>query len=89
MSMRPCWQFIALLFAAIPLAGVARAQAVLTESGSISGVREGGVSVYKGVPFAAPPLGDPIVVGGVANISGLSVLDAVYTSVRGRPFAGP
>ncbi|HXC22869.1 MAG TPA: carboxylesterase family protein, partial [Steroidobacteraceae bacterium] len=24
----------------------------------ISGVREGGLSVYKGVPFAAPPLGE-------------------------------
>ena len=29
-----------------------------TESGAISGVREGGLSVYKGVPFAAPPQGD-------------------------------
>jgi len=34
-------------------------------------------------------LGDPIVVGGVANISGLNILDAVYTSVRGKPFAVP
>ena len=29
-----------------------------TESGAISGVRAGGLSVYKGVPFAAPPIGD-------------------------------
>ncbi|MFZ0593839.1 MAG: carboxylesterase family protein, partial [Bryobacteraceae bacterium] len=29
-----------------------------TESGAISGVRAGGLSVYKGVPFAAPPVGD-------------------------------
>jgi para-nitrobenzyl esterase len=29
-----------------------------TESGAISGVREGGLIVYKGVPFAAPPVGD-------------------------------
>jgi para-nitrobenzyl esterase len=28
-----------------------------TESGAISGVRESGLTVYKGVPFAAPPVG--------------------------------
>jgi len=32
-------------------------------------------------------LGDPIIVGGVANIHGLSAFDAVYTVVRGKPFA--
>src|ERR1700741_3660002 len=32
-------------------------------------------------------LGDPITVGGVASINGLGVFDAVYTSVRGKPFA--
>jgi para-nitrobenzyl esterase len=32
-------------------------------------------------------LGDPITVGGVANIKGLSAFDAVYTTVRGKPFA--
>jgi para-nitrobenzyl esterase len=32
-------------------------------------------------------LGDPITVGGVANISGLLVFDAVYATVRGKPFA--
>jgi para-nitrobenzyl esterase len=31
---------------------------VLTESGAISGIRESGLSIYKGVPFAAPPVGD-------------------------------
>jgi len=29
-----------------------------TTFGAISGIREGGLSVYRGVPFAAPPLGD-------------------------------
>jgi para-nitrobenzyl esterase len=32
-------------------------------------------------------IGDPVTVGGVANIHGLSVFDAVYTGVRGKPFA--
>jgi len=31
-------------------------------------------------------LGDPITVGGVANINSLTVFDAVYTAVRGKPF---
>jgi len=32
-------------------------------------------------------LDDPITVGGVANIHGLSAFDAVYTAVRGKPLA--
>jgi para-nitrobenzyl esterase len=32
-------------------------------------------------------LGDPITVGGVANIKTLKVFDAVYDTVRGKPFA--
>jgi para-nitrobenzyl esterase len=32
-------------------------------------------------------LADPIRVGGVANIKGLTVFDSVYTAVRGKPFA--
>jgi para-nitrobenzyl esterase len=36
----------------------AKTPAIVTETGAISGVREGGLSVYKGVPFAAPPVGD-------------------------------
>jgi para-nitrobenzyl esterase len=32
-------------------------------------------------------LGDPITVGGVANIHGLSVFDSVDTAVRREPFA--
>ena len=34
-------------------------------------------------------LSDPIIVGGVPNIDGLAVFDAVYTGVRGKPFAAP
>jgi para-nitrobenzyl esterase len=32
-------------------------------------------------------LADPITVGSVANIAGLTVFDSVYTMVRGKPFA--
>ena len=51
----------ALLFVVVPaIFAVAMAQSpqIPTESGAISGVRESGLSVYKGVPFAAPPVGD-------------------------------
>ncbi len=37
---------------------LAQSPYITTESGVISGVSEGGLSVYKGVPFAAPPVGD-------------------------------
>jgi len=48
-----------------------------------------------GLSDLAPPYGgpiliylaDPITVGGVANIHGLSAFDAVYSTVRGKPFA--
>jgi para-nitrobenzyl esterase len=47
------------VLAAVGAAGDAgAAQPVLTESGALSGVREHGLVVYKGVPFAAAPLGD-------------------------------
>jgi para-nitrobenzyl esterase len=55
--MRSQWRF-AWIVAAIQLASIAAAQQVVTKSGALSGVHEGGISVYKGVPFAAPPLGD-------------------------------
>jgi para-nitrobenzyl esterase len=49
-----------MVIAAVQVAGVSVAvgQEAWTESGAISGVREGGLSVYRGVPFAAPPTGD-------------------------------
>jgi para-nitrobenzyl esterase len=47
-----------LLAAAAELASAAVAQRVLTETGTISGVHSNGLSVYKGIPFAAPPVGD-------------------------------
>ncbi len=32
-------------------------------------------------------LADPITVGGVADIGGLTTFDSVYSAVRGKPFA--
>jgi para-nitrobenzyl esterase len=41
---------------AMPAGTSAQGPVIPTESGSLSGVHESGLSVYKGVPFAAPPL---------------------------------
>jgi para-nitrobenzyl esterase len=41
-----------------PVASVAADQAVKVEGGLVQGVAEGGLAVYKGIPFAAPPVGD-------------------------------
>ncbi|MFZ0746176.1 MAG: carboxylesterase family protein [Terracidiphilus sp.] len=51
-------KLIWVLAAAASLAIDGAAQQVMTESGAISGVRQDGLSVYKGVPFAAPPVGE-------------------------------
>ena len=53
--------FKALLVVIVPAASaimLAQSPETPTDSGTISGVRENGLSVYKGVPFAAPPVGD-------------------------------
>jgi hypothetical protein len=46
-----------LLVVVLATSAVALAQSprALTESGATAGVRESGLNVYKGVPFAAPP----------------------------------
>ena len=51
------WLLAGLAAIAPPASCAAAAVLALTTSGSISGTREGGLSVYKGVPFAAPPVG--------------------------------
>jgi para-nitrobenzyl esterase len=56
--MRKRWRFACLLIAAAELACAAAAQQVVTESGRISGVAAKDSVVYKGIPFAAPPVGD-------------------------------
>jgi para-nitrobenzyl esterase len=56
--MRKRWQLTGMVLAATWLANISVAQRVVTESGAISGVHEQGLDIYKGVPFAAPPVGD-------------------------------
>jgi len=51
-------RWVAVLAVAFQLTSLVVAQQVLIESGTISGVHENGTSVYKGVPFAAAPVGD-------------------------------
>ncbi len=52
------WKFTCLFVAAAQLASATVAQHVLTESVNISGIHAIGLSIYKGIPFAAPPVGD-------------------------------
>jgi para-nitrobenzyl esterase len=52
------WLLVVLAVIAAPVNCRAGAAVAVTTSGSISGVRADGLSVYKGVPFAAPPVGD-------------------------------
>ncbi len=48
--------FAALLFSA-PIAAVAESDRVITKSGQLKGAVQNGVVSFKGVPFAAPPVG--------------------------------
>jgi hypothetical protein len=50
--MRKLGRFAGVVIAGMQLASVAMAQRAVMESGAISGVLEGRLSIYKGVPFA-------------------------------------
>jgi para-nitrobenzyl esterase len=52
------WLFVVLAVIAPSLGCSAAAALAVTTSGSISGVRADGLSVYKGIPFAAAPVGE-------------------------------
>ena len=46
-----------LMLACIACSGPLSSPHAVTDSGTVSGVHEGNVVVYKGIPFAAPPIG--------------------------------
>ena len=56
--MRNQWQFAVVMVMAWQAVCAAATPQALTETGALSGLRQGEVAVYRGVPFAAPPVGD-------------------------------
>jgi carboxylesterase type B len=46
------------ILAACAIPAIAAAAPVETENGPVAGIEENGVAVFKGLPFAAPPVGD-------------------------------
>ena len=52
------WLFFSLGILALPAIALAQSPTAITESGVLSGVSKNNLSIYMGVPFAAPPLGD-------------------------------
>jgi para-nitrobenzyl esterase len=52
------WRPSALLLILLLCVGAAEAAPVLIESGAVQGVRANGLTVYKGVAYATPPLGE-------------------------------
>ena len=49
---------ILLAIAAVAMTAAAASAAVKVEQGLVEGVAEDGLTVYRGIPFAAPPVGD-------------------------------
>ena len=49
---------LAIAIAVAPLMSVAASTTVKVEQGVLQGTKEDGLAVYRGVPFAAPPVGD-------------------------------
>jgi para-nitrobenzyl esterase len=56
--MRKSGRAAALLAAISLFSGVAVASPILIDSGAVQGTRTNDIVVYKGIPYAAPPLGD-------------------------------
>jgi para-nitrobenzyl esterase len=51
------WLLFVLIASGVLPAASGAAAPVLTASGALSGLHERGLTVYRGVPFAAPPIG--------------------------------
>jgi para-nitrobenzyl esterase len=47
-----------IVWSVLLLTGVAAAASVKVETGLVEGTSEDGLTVYRGIPFAAPPVGD-------------------------------
>ena len=52
-----CGAVLAAVLAGAPLSSAALAVPVQTDGGLVEGVQENGATVFKGIPFAAPPVG--------------------------------
>ncbi len=59
-TLRRAWPLLLLFFLLLtrPLAGLAEDFVVSTDKGEVRGRELNGVAVYRGIPFAEPPLGD-------------------------------
>ena len=49
---------LAVIIAAAPWTNVSAATTAKVEQGVLQGTKEDGLTVYRGIPFAAPPIGD-------------------------------
>ena len=52
------WRLVTLIVATAQACGAVAAPRAITESGAIMGASDHGLHIYKGVPYAAAPLGD-------------------------------
>ncbi|MGD0697759.1 MAG: hypothetical protein ABSB82_23330 [Terriglobia bacterium] len=49
--------FLAVVVMAAPVMGISAGTTAKVEQGILQGTKEDGLTVYRGIPFAAPPIG--------------------------------